>query len=534
MTTITYPITQLTIGITGSTGTTITPTSITTPLLLVNNIVDSTGSTGQNGNVLSSTTDGIRWIGISGTTGSSGITGNLDMNTTYDITNAGTIDCINLNTTTINAPTFTNQIAFTSAPSCAVGPTAANHIVNKNYVDTTPTYTVYNLYLNQSQITTVQLVSGSTGTTGYSKLSDLVTSTVQTTPLSTTANAVATFPIISFISDPIGITQIPSCILNVNIYGNITTAGSRIYYNSTFRLYNNTTKNITTLGNTGRSSFILNNTAGYPLMYTMQISVPSTPTNLTDRFILEISATSTVAGSYPINTYFENKFYSYIQIQSNTAILFQSTNNYIANTATSDLNMNNFNITSTGNLNISCPNKILSLGNKSSTINIEKQTSGNIYLGSTGSTINLNKPLNINYITRNLYTGLGSNITISATGLPTTFPIGTTSSVQGTVVLNYSGIWFFSFQCGADSFTTIPNGFSVFVYKTSVIPSNYICSKKYVMKSFANANSITLDSNGIIDVKNNSITLIFVLTLNKASAADGRPTFNSPEFIRIG
>ena len=71
--------------------------------------------------------------------------------------------------------------------------------------------------------------------------------------------------------------------------------------------------------------------------------------------------------------YFENKFYSYAQIQSNTTFSFKTSNTIYVNSASSDLSMNSFNIGSTGNLDISCPSKILSLGNKASTINIEKQ-----------------------------------------------------------------------------------------------------------------------------------------------------------------
>jgi hypothetical protein len=530
MTTLTYPNTYFTFidGITGSTGTTITATSITTPSLIVNNIIDSNGSTGASGNVLSYTANGIVWTNA---TSSSGITGNINMNA-YNINNAGTIECTNLNATTINATTFSNQIAFTSAPTCSIEPTAANHIANKNYVDSSTSNRVYNLYLNQSQLITVPLVSGSTG---YSKLSDLVRSNVQASPLSRTITAGTTGGILSFISDPINITEIPACILNVNIYGNNTTAGTlNICYTCNVRLYSGVT--ITTLG-TSQSSRILNNTTGFPLLYSMSVSVQSRSTLLADRFIIELFASNRSVSSVTLHTYFENNFYSYAQIQSNRIIPF--TNNYIFNSLTSNLNMNGFNINSTENLSISCPNKILSLGNSSSIINIENQTSGNIYIGSTNKTINIGKPFNIDYFSNTNTAALGYTFSPVFTRSPTTgiYPATLTSSVTATTSIPI-GTWMFSLSWVIDFSNTAAgvtiNNFIIKLYKDGTASgSNYLWGRQ-IRKS----NAVTTGSNirthctGIV---RGPTTLLFVTNLNRTvTRLAGICNFNNVLFTRIG
>ena len=523
-------------GITGSTGTTITPTDITTPLLIVNNIVDSTGSTGQNGNVLSYTDNGIRWSVLQ----SAGITGNLIMNN-YDITNAGTIVCTNLNTTTINAPTFTNQIAFSSAPSCSIEPTAANHIATKNYVDTkSANYSVYNLYLNQSQTTTVPLVSGSTG---YSILSTLVTSSVQASPITITPTAGTTGAILSFISEPIGITQLPACILNVNIYGTNTTGNFTVYYRCNFRLYSGTGSGITitTLG-TSQTSSILNNAVTSPLLYTMSVSVPSRSILSSDRFIIELYAINTSTSTVSISTFFENSFYSYAQLQTNSTIPFQTT--YITSVATSDLNMNYANITSTGDMSISCPNKILSLGNKASTINIENHPlTGRIYLGNNnGSSIRLGKPLNIMYDNNgNSTSALGYYYEVSPSGkVPADgiFPTGLISKVRVNFNLLYSGVWLFNTFCGVYSLSAVvKNEFSVVIYtNNSETPSNYLCSQQ-IRQSWTSGvvnNFVYFNFSGIINITGAN-TLLVVYTLNRnATTRNGTSHTGSMRLTRIG
>ena len=527
---ITYPNTNIYIT-NGITGTTITSSSITTPTLSVNNIVDSFGSTGANGNVLSSTNDGIKWIGITGTSTEIGITGNLDMNT-YDITNAGTIDCTNLNATTINTTTFTNQITFASTPSCSTEPTAANHIVNKNYVDTRTLYTVYNLYLHQSQTTTVPLASGSTG---YSKLSNLVIATVQASPLARTITAGTTGGILSFISDPINITQLPACLLNVNMYGNNITTNVNIYYSCNFRLYSGTGSGITitTLGNS-QSSSILRNTTAYPLLYTMPVSILSRTTLPTDRFIIELYAINTSASDVTLHNYFENKFYSYAQLQLNSVSPLQLFTNYILNTASSDLNMNNFNITSDGNLDISSPNKILTIGNKASTINIEKQASGNIYLGSTNSTINLSKSLTIDYILNNNIYAIGYTFSLTPSNSTMAFNSGATATNLSRVTIPYKGVWFFTFSGGINmsSQTMLFYYYHICKNNSAALESNFICGRKITQTKGSPA-TVILNCSGVVDIPSSNILLITQFLRRSNVTGGGVASLNKFYFIRI-
>ena len=482
MTTITYPNSKFVFtDENGNTGTTILPESITTPSIKVSSIVDSNGSSGASGYVLSSTGDGIAWILSGGTA----LSGDLDMNNN-SINNVGTVNCTNLNATTISGntgnTTFANQISFSSAPLCSTQPTQANHLATKSYVDNKTTYNVYNLFLNKSQTTTVPLVIGSTG---YSILSNVVSNT-QGTPTSIASQPVnSTSSVCSFISNEINTTSIPISLFKLNIYGMKTTTVSTItpYYYFSLNLYRNT--EIITISSSSKSSALLYNIPSLQgNMYTMSLFVPYTPTSLTDRLILELYITnpSTSTGSVTTRTYFEKDYYAYLQIQSNDILNFNflspSPPSIWVNNASSDLNINNYNIGSTVNLSISCPNKILSLGNKSSTINIESITSSNIYIGNTGGTIFLGKPLNLNYMINNTTTALGYNYNFNLPNIY--FPTGNPARVTQTVPIIRAGVWLINIQVAlvpdANSTGGTINSISLKLYKNnSETSQNYIC-----------------------------------------------------------
>jgi hypothetical protein len=456
MTTITYPNSKFVFtDASGNTGTTILPESITTPSITVSSIVDSTGSTGASGYVLSSTGDGIAWIPQSG--GFGNITSDLNMNN-YNINNIDTINSTNLNSTNIygNA-TFSNQISFSSSPFCSVGPTGSSHLANKLYVDSILSSGNYNLFLNRSQTVTV-------GTTGFSLMSSTISPTITATPISTIVPANSTRSVISFISNELNITELRTSLINLNIYGNNITGVHSIYYTFNVKLYSGGT--MTTLGSTGQSSTILNNATTYPLMYTMSITIPTISTLATDMIILELNAINkSTTTSVTLNTYFENNWYSYLQIQSNSMNPLQFSP--WINTATSDLNMNGYNITSTGDLTISCPTKILTLGNQSS-INLGS-SGGSINLGNQNSTINLLKPLTINDTNTSVNNSTTWRSTISigfdnAVEFPTT---GILPTITRQLTVS-RGVWFICVHAGINISRSGPTADSrLEIYKTT-------------------------------------------------------------------
>jgi len=381
---ITYPNTNIYIT-NGSTGTTITPTSVTTPSINTQRISTITG-TGAAGNILSKTNDNISWISTSasGNIGSS----NLDMQTN-NITNANTISCTTIDPTTISTTTFANQTTFTTAPT-SVDPTDSTHLATKYYVDTKlSTNKNYYLYLNTSQFFTI-------GSTGYYELSTTMTGV---TGKGISGSTVTTTSLIgAFMTPALNITNIPPSLWILNLYcGLLNVSETTGVFSTYFELYKYTTTGAIGMGTSSTAGDINVFPSNYPSLYKMTLSV-SSPISLltTDRLIIKLYYYSTHA-STEYYTYYENNWYSYLEILSN----FSSTSiGSTASTAISDLNMNNFNITSTGDMTVSCSANILSLGNKSSTINIGTDTSvtTNANLGLTGTNyIYLGCPLTPTY-----------------------------------------------------------------------------------------------------------------------------------------
>ena len=474
MTTITYPNSKFVFtDENGNTGTTILPESITTPSITVSSFVDSTGSTGATGYVLSSTGDGIAWVPSSGGTL---LTGNLNMNN-YSINNTDSINCTNLNVTNVNSvTTFANQISFSTPPTCSIGPTSANHLVIKDYVDTKSTPGIYHLFLNWSQSITI-------GNTGYTLLSPTMSTYTRPSVLSlgVAGNTTTVTPLVSFLSGNLNANYIPSSIFNLNIFSVNTVANTIVVYFFILKLYSNGV--FTTLGTSSTSSTILNNTTGYPVLYTMSLTVPFKTILPSDAILLELHATNKSATSATLGNYFENKWYSYLEIESNTGIPFRISNWH--DTATNDINMNGYDITSYRALIVSSPNKILNLGNQASSVNIEDTgVNSFVIIGSTGAGlpggtggIFLGRPLTLVNKTTDT-TALGA--VILATSSFTTFvnfALSTTATVTQSFVLPV-GVWIGYAVAGLNitSSGTI-NRVTLTVYKDNArLINNYVCS----------------------------------------------------------
>jgi hypothetical protein len=488
MTTLTYPNSKLVfLDENGNTGTTILPESITTPSISVSSITDSNGSTGASGYVLSCTGDGIQWI----TSGGTPLSGDLDMNN-YSINNTDSINCTNLNVTSVTSETtFANQISFSTPPICSNGPTSANHLVRKDYVDNKQIPGIYNLYLNWSQTITI-------GLTGYTLLSTSMSNYTRPSPLSyiVGSNTTTTTAAGIFISDNINVTQIPPSLFNLNLYTNNTTANTSVVYFFNLKLFRNGT--ITLLGTSSTSSTISNNTTGYPLLYTMSLAMStSTTTLITDKIIIDIFATNRTGTSATLNNYFENKWYSYLEIVSNNGSPFQLPN--WVETATNNINMNGYNITAYRQLNITCPNKIVNLGNQASSVNIEGTGINSfINLGSTGAGrpggtggIFLGAPLSIMYTTNS--TGIGSFNRYN-NFLPTVFPSGVISVVTRSIIIT-PGVWYCCVLLGLNATTTgTISRNTITIYKDNARgTSNYVFSS-----SLTNAITIPVSSGGYV------------------------------------
>lgn len=485
MNVISYPNTNIYIT-NGYTGTTITPTYITTPSINAQRISTILGNSGSPGNILSKTNDNIAWIAssISGNIGSS----NLDMQTN-NITNANTISCTTIDPTTISTTTFANQTSFTTTP-ISYYPTASTHLATKSYVDNKLlTNKNYYLYLNKSEPITL-------GGTGYYTLSTTITGETGQGITGTTVTNTNTL-IGSFMTPALNITNIPPSLWILNLYCGVQNANA--VFTTFFELYKyTTTGSASIIGTSSSTAGDINSTitSNYPSLYKMTLSISSYNSLLiTDRLFIKLYYYTTNT-SMLYYTYYENNWYSYLEILSNLSSVLCGSDAY------SNLNMNSFNITSTGNMSISCPNTILSLGNKASTINIgtDKSVTTNINLGLTGTNnIFLNSQLTPNYTRLPGEGEIGQIINfprvLGKTGISSlVFDMNYT--------LPYKGRWFITSTFGIYiSASTTINDIYIYLYTTadnSPIISEYSHSKyNGIISSIGYCNIVNVS--GIID-----------------------------------
>jgi hypothetical protein len=437
MKSITYPNTSIYIS-SGTTGSIITSTSITTPSINTTMIVPTTGS-GSTNNVLISTGNGITWDVPSG----SNITNStLDMNT-KNINNANTINCTNINVRNITSnTTFVNQTEFTSAP-ISIDPTNSSHLSTKQYVDSKlldSGNVIYNLYLNKSQSETVP----TGGNTGYFKLSSILTGATDQTISGVTITGGTEILAGSFITDPVNITNIPVSLFILNLYVGIF--NSDAIFNLFFSLFKYSNGTVTSIGTSTKSAGsgdVNTKPNTYPDLYTMTLSISSPITLLAqDRLILRLYYISTIGTGTNYTIYFEKNYCSYLSIVVNNNPTKVKTNGF----AISNLNMNNYNITSNNNLSIGCTGKTFSLGDNSiSTINIGTNTTTNINLISNNG-YNLNCPLTISYTNIPSTNQIGQIVTF-------TRPTGISNFVNNTelpiqYILPYYGKWLINVNVG--------------------------------------------------------------------------------------
>ena len=493
-------------GSTGSTGTTITATSITTPSITTQSIILSSGI-GATGTILSTNGTNLQWIALSTNSTNTNITSDINMNTN-NITNATTITCTTLNTSNIIGPTTIMSPATFTNPPNSTTPVNPNHLATKSYTDNLYSNNIYNLYLNTSN--TILL----SGTTYYT-------------------SGLPGVSIGSFISDPIGITQLPISLWSLNIWGTISAITDPTNYYAVFNVYNN--GSITLIGtSTNSANHIALTSTNIPYKYTVNVSLSSNKTtNTTDRILIELFAYK-VSGttSQSVITYFENPYYSYSQMQ------ISSLPSIWSGIANSNLNMNGFNITSTDNLNISCPNKILSFDNSGNNIIIGTDTTvpTTINLLSSGSTgsIYMNKSAIRNYSVTPTTGQIGEIINVSLLATPSFNSSGTEVEVASRLL--QPGVWIVNANSGflnTTSGTTNITRMAIYIKNGET----FICQDEYNGASSVAAASLNiLFCSGIIGITTQStIKLYQAMTFSGGAyrVANANSTNFMFQFVRV-
>lgn len=219
----------------------------------------------------------------------------------------------NLNSITSDT-SLTGQITFTQPPH-SVTPILGDDLTTKGYVDSlVGQYSGgYNLYLNYSD--TVDAT--------YKKLSSTVSNASQQIIITTTA--VGTFLLQSFITNAINITEIPSGLWSLYLYGAVSAIGGILTYSYIVKLKSGVT--ITTIGTSGNSQDVNATPTGDPDVYHLNVTIPTGITCLiTDQIIIEIYYTKT-GTSVSLYTYFESNYYSFVQTTLNAGTTLLSSNN---------------------------------------------------------------------------------------------------------------------------------------------------------------------------------------------------------------
>ena len=514
-----YPNTQLTFTTNGITGTTITSSSITTSSINTQRITIM-GNTGAPGNIISKTNNNITWSSL--TSNENIRSSNLNMQTN-NITNATNITCTTIDPTTITTTTFANQTSFTTAP-ISYYPTTSSQLATKSYVDNTLlTNKHYYLYLNPS------IPRFFIGTTGYYTLSTTITGE---TGQGITGQTIVTARTLigSFMTPFLNITNIPPSLWILHLYSGLPNISATSGVFSTFfELYKYSTSTAVTsiIGTSSSNAGDINtNPSNSPDLYKMTLSVSSYISLLpTDRLFINLYYSSTTA-SIQYSTYYEKNWYSYLEILSNNS------STLYASTAYSNIDMNSFNITSNGNMDVSCPNKLLSLGNNASTINIGTDTSvsTNINLGFTG--------------TNNIVVGCPLtpiNIQLPGEeqlGQIKTYPRVTekmqASSFNMEYTLPYNGRWFITATFGIYISASITiSSISVNLYTSNNILITEYSDNKHnaIIESSAYCNIVNIS--GIVDNSNTSITGFYLECIYNSTDNTKIFTYNDPSDLYI-
>jgi len=270
---------------------------------------------GTAGQVLTRTATGneFEWADAGGGGGWVGTAeSNLDM-VTYDITSStGTL---NLNATNIE---ITGQANFVSPPHLPP-PVQGIDGATKGYVDSlVGQYSGgFNLFLNYSQTSSFNPT--------YKVLSQTISSAVgQQVDIIFTSG---TQEVARFISEPLGITELPTGLFDAFVYGSVSGQGGDVHYS--FELNKVTSAGVSTpIVTSGISPDVNSSPNNNPTSYSMiaPITAP-VALALTDRLAFILSVTKTNGGQVTLRTFFEGSYYSFVQSTLNAGTTLLTSNN---------------------------------------------------------------------------------------------------------------------------------------------------------------------------------------------------------------
>jgi len=413
-------------------------------ITLQSTLTDSTGSKGTNTQVLSSTETGVEWI-----SGGAGIQTLGEVMTVENIASVD-LDMNNKNITNLNSITsdtsLTGQITFTQPP-ISVTPLLGNDLTTKGYVDSlVGQYSGgFNLYLNFSETLTVNSIT-------YKKLSHTVSSVAQQSITITTDGTNQL--IASFISDAINITEIPTGLWSLYLYGGISATGGVVYY--FFKIIKNSGGVLSDIATSGNSIDINATPSTNPDVYHMNATISSPISVLiTDRIIIEIHCVKISGSDVQLTTYFESSYYSYIQTTLNAGTtLLSSNNNWLgSNVFNGNLSINSTLTDTSGD--VGTAGQILS-STGSGTNWITPTTTGATYATYTASAT---LSLSVNPTLLVVFSGTTASQTLT---IPFGYPIGqiiqfkSTASVNLTISSGLILTFLYGISATASTFTLIP------------------------------------------------------------------------------
>jgi len=236
---------------------------------------------------------------------------NMDI---YAITsNAGTL---NLTATDID---ITGQATFNSPPHVPE-PILGNDAASKGYVDSlVGQYSGgFNLFLNYSQ------TSGAFPT--YKVLSQTISSASQQI-VDITGFTSGTQEVARFITEPLGITELPAGLFDAFVYGSVSGTGGDVHYS--FQLNKVTSAGVSTpIVTSGISPDVNASPNNNPTSYSMIAPITAPVVfDLTDRVAFILSVTKTGINTITLQTYFEGSYYSFVQSTLNAGTTLLSSNN---------------------------------------------------------------------------------------------------------------------------------------------------------------------------------------------------------------
>ena len=366
-------------------------------------------------------------------------------------TNLGDLDMSNndiLNLGSITSDTaLTGQITF-SLPPHSVDPILGDDLTTKGYVDSlVGQYSGgFNLYLNYSESLTVNSIS-------YKKLSQTVSSAAQQSVITTTNGTNQL--IASFISDAINITEIPTGLWSLYLYGGISATGGVVYY--FFKIRKNSGGVLTDIATSGNSIDINATPSTNPDVYHMNATInTAVSVLLTDRIIIEVYCIKISGVNVDLTTYFESSYYSYIQTTLNAGTtLLGSNNNWLgSNIFNGDLRVNSTLTDTSGD--VGTAGQVLS-STGTGTNWITTTASGSSYVAYTASAT-LSTSVNPTLFVIVSGTTVGIVITIPATGYALGQVIQVKNNATNIITISTSSTIYIYSSIGAGASLTIDSG----------------------------------------------------------------------------